>query len=82
MLLKEPYDIKDHQYDQQKNPLDGKKFYRNYMSKSLPCVFRNEVAKNEFFIDLRAANTRQEIDKVLSMNFKKSIGGLGLTNFD
>ena len=52
------------------------------MSKSLPCVFRNEVAKNEFFIDLKAANTRQEIDEVLSMNFKASLAGLRKINFD
>lgn len=58
MLLKEPYDIKEHVYDQQSRPLDGKSFYRKYMSKSLPCVFRNEVSKNEFFLDLKAANTR------------------------
>lgn len=74
MLLKEPYDVKDHEYDQQKRPLDGKKFYRKYMSKSLPCVFRNEVVKNDFFLDLKAASSREDIDKVLENNHKTTFG--------
>lgn len=76
MLLKEPFDIKDHEYDQEKQPLDGKKFYRKYMSKSLPCVFRGEAKKEEFFVDLNEARGKDEIDKILGMNFKTAIGGM------
>lgn len=70
MLLKEPFDIKDHEYDQEIAPIDGKTFYRNYMSKSLPCVFRKEVRKEKFFLDLKAAGNQQGVDKLLEENFK------------
>jgi hypothetical protein len=30
--------------DQAKNPLTGKKFYKNFISKSLPVLFKNEYS--------------------------------------
>jgi len=65
MLLKEPFELKDHEYDQESNPLDGKKFYRKYMSKSLPCVLRKEASKEVFYHDLKAAHSKVEIDSVI-----------------
>ena len=65
MLLKEPFDLKDHEYDQDANPLDGKKFYRKYMSKSLPCVLRKEASKDVFYHDLKNVHKKDEIDSVI-----------------
>ena len=61
-LLKQSYILEEHEYDQINNPLDGKTFYRKYMSKSLPCVLRKEASKDTFYTELRDAGSQEEID--------------------
>lgn len=74
ILAANPFDIRDHEYDQESNPVDGKTFYRKYMSKSLPCVFRKEATKDKFYLELSKATTKAEIDEVLVERFKAIIG--------
>ena len=46
--LTQDFYIHEHEYDQNTKRIDGKTFYRKYMSKSLPCVFRNEAVQEMF----------------------------------
>lgn len=50
-------------------PIHGKKFYRKYVSKSLPCVFRKEVIKDKLYLDISSAKTRDELDEILGKKF-------------
>lgn len=69
MLLKNPFDINDHIYDMESKPVDGKTFYRKYMSKSLPCVFRREIRDDPLYRNLSAARTKDEMYSVLKKKF-------------
>ena len=62
ILLKQYFELKDHEYDLINKPLDGKTFYRKYMSKSLPCVLRKEASKDAFYIELKDAGSQREVD--------------------
>ena len=75
MLLKEPFDLKHHDYHQDNNPLDGKTFYRKYMSKSLPCVLRKEASRDVFYHDLKRAQSKDEIDSTIRKKFLTHVQG-------
>jgi len=51
-LANSPWQLKDHIHDQIDHPINEKTFYRNYVSKSLPCVFRNEISRDDVFLEL------------------------------
>ena len=81
MLLSDPFDIKDHEYDQVNRPINGKTFYRKYMSKSLPCVFRKEARSEPLYKNISAAHTKGEVDEVLKKRFMMKLGIMGLQPF-
>lgn len=55
VLRSDKFDIDaDHTYDPVTKPLAAKGFYQAYVSKSLPCVFRNEIKNDEAVKELRA----------------------------
>ena len=63
---KNPYALKNNEYDPYGRPITGDVFYRKYVSKSLPCVFRREIADDEGVIELSKATSREEIDEMMS----------------
>lgn len=72
VLLKEPFNISDHEYDEQTKPIDGKSFYRKYMSKSLPCVFRKEAVNDKLFRNLQTATDLDQFDDIVGEVFRGS----------
>lgn len=69
-----PFKLKDHEYDQLRSPLSKKKFYTNYVSKSLPCVLRNEIEENEIFQEMKKLQSKKELDKYLEDKFSFTMG--------
>ena len=57
MASKDTFFMMDHIFDQQKDPIEAKRFYLHYVSKSLPCVFKNELVENKVFIEIGAKQT-------------------------
>jgi len=55
VLRSDKFDIDaDHTYDPVTKPLSAKGFYQAYVSKSLPCVFRNAIKDEPAVQELRA----------------------------
>ena len=68
------FNLDDHQYDQLRSPLSKKKFYSNYVSKSLPCIFRNEIEEHEIFMQMKKLENKKELDEFLERQFTFKLG--------
>lgn len=49
---RKPYSLDDYEYNQSNRTIKAYQFYRRHVSKSLPCVFRGEIADDEVVIEL------------------------------
>lgn len=65
-------DFKVVQVDMQHNPMSVKDFYKNHVSKSLPCVFRNEFANEKIVQELASHQDQDSNDAYLGGMFQMS----------
>lgn len=52
-------------FDQLRQPISPKFFYREYVSKSLPCIFRNEIEETDLYLEFKDAIKNKTLDKFL-----------------
>ena len=70
VLRSDKFDIDaDHTYDPVTKPLGAKGFYQAYVSKSLPCVFRDEIKDEVAVQELRAQKSLAAIDRYVAAKF-------------
>lgn len=59
----------EHTFNQRTNPIEAKQFYRNYVIKSIPCVFKNELANDQMFNDISSLESERDIYNYIDLSF-------------